>query len=193
MVLAFSRERNSAGHQLDIVAEDQQFEPGGDLLTHADTQITRLAPSGWAGLLVLLAVPPTLRRANRTGVMQDVIRQARENRAYYLGAVKTGLIRIYEVAPAGTSPSGNSGPMTDDKAMQIINAYGKAMMDRKGPFGDLSALPHPKARSKEVLIHGIKEADALVSRTTKAAYIALSEWQEGFEARAPQPNGMTKN
>jgi hypothetical protein len=76
------------------------------------------------------------------------------------------------------------GPMTDEEAMKIINAYGKALMDRKSSYGDASELPHAKTRIKEALIHGIKESDDPQFREQlKSAYIALAEWQPGFGSR----------
>ncbi len=70
--------------------------------------------------------------------------------------------------------------MTDNEAMKVINAYGKAIMEKKSVFGDLSALPYPKARIKEAIIHGIKESDDPKFREQlKAAYVALAEWQQG--------------
>ena len=139
----------------------------------------------WIGLIALLVIPSTLRKANRTGVMQDVIRHAIHDRDYYLAALETGLIRIqHPSAAVGSSSSGSSGPMSDDEAMKIINAYGKTLMERKTAFGGLSALPYPKARIKEALIHGIKETDDSSFREQlKAAYVTLSEWQTGFENR----------
>jgi hypothetical protein len=74
--------------------------------------------------------------------------------------------------------------MADDDAMKIINAYGKAMMDRTSAYGDLSTLPYPKSRIKEALIHGIKEGDEPKFREQlKAAYVALAEWQAGLGDR----------
>jgi hypothetical protein len=78
----------------------------------------------------------------------------------------------------------STGLMTDGEAMKIINAHGKAMMDKKSAFGELSALPYPKARIKEAIIHGIKEADdPKFPEQLRTAYIALSEWQVGFGSR----------
>jgi hypothetical protein len=75
-------------------------------------------------------------------------------------------------------------PMTDDESIKIINAYGKALMDRKSSYGDVSELPYAKQRIKEAIIHGIKEARDLTFREQlKGAYITLADWQPGFAAR----------
>ena len=85
----------------------------------------------------------------------------------------------------GRSKGAAQRPMSDGEAMKIINAYGKAMMDRKSPFGEASDLPYPKARIKEAIVHGIREGDDPKFREQlKAAYVALSEWQAGFGSRA---------
>jgi hypothetical protein len=81
--------------------------------------------------------------------------------------------------------------MTDDDAMKIINAYGKAMMDRTSAYSEVSALPFPKSRIKEALIHGIKEGDDPKFREQlKAAYVALAEWQAGLGDRR-RPGELT--
>ena len=81
--------------------------------------------------------------------------------------------------------------MTDDDAMKIINSYGKAMMDRTSAYGEVSALPFPKSRIKEALIHGIKEGDDPKFREQlKAAYVALAEWQAGLGGRR-RPGELT--
>ena len=41
----------------------------------------------------------------------------------------------------GRNSNKTSGPMTDDEAMKIINAYGKALINRKSSYGELSDLP----------------------------------------------------
>jgi hypothetical protein len=75
--------------------------------------------------------------------------------------------------------------MTDAEAVKIINAYGKAIMDRKTQFGELSDLPYPKERIKQAIIHGIKEGDdPKVREQLKAAYVTLAEWQAEFGSRA---------
>jgi hypothetical protein len=97
--------------------------------------------------------------------------------------VKEALMGIFDRL-FGKSANGSTKPMTDDEAMKIINAYGKAMMDRKSTYGDVSALPYSKARIKEALIHGIKEGDDPQFRDQlKAAYVALAEWQPGLGNR----------
>jgi hypothetical protein len=81
---------------------------------------------------------------------------------------------------SGVEPRG----MTDDEAVKIINAYGKAMMDKKSQFGELSDLPYPKTLIKEAIVHGIRVGDNPRFREQlKAAYIALSDWQAGFGSR----------
>jgi hypothetical protein len=80
--------------------------------------------------------------------------------------------------------SKHSKLMTDDEAMKIINAYGKAMMDRKTAYGELSALPYPKDRIKEAIIHGIKAGDDPKFRDQlRTGYVLLAEWQSGFGNR----------
>jgi hypothetical protein len=82
------------------------------------------------------------------------------------------------------SANTTSGPMTDDKAIKIINAYGKALMDRKSAYGDVSDLPYAKERIKQAIIHGIRESDDPQFRDQlKGAYITLADWQPGFAAR----------
>ena len=77
-----------------------------------------------------------------------------------------------------------SDPMTDAVAMTIINAYGKALVDRKSSYGDVRELPYAKERIKEAIVHGIKETDDPTFREQlKGAYITLAEWQPGFAAR----------
>jgi hypothetical protein len=77
-----------------------------------------------------------------------------------------------------------SGAMTDEEALKIINAYGKALLDLKSSYGDVSELPYPKDRIKEALIHGIKQGDDPKFREQlKGAYITLAQWQAGFGAR----------
>jgi len=74
--------------------------------------------------------------------------------------------------------------MTDAEAVKIINAYGKALTERKTPFGDLSALPYPKDRIKDAILHGIRQTDDAVFREQlKGAYITLADWQVGFGTR----------
>ena len=82
------------------------------------------------------------------------------------------------------SPKATPAPMTDDESIRIINAYGKALMDRKSSYGDVSELPYEKERIKEAIMHGIKEAgDPTFREQLKGAYITLAEWQPGFAAR----------
>jgi hypothetical protein len=62
--------------------------------------------------------------------------------------------------------------------------YGKALLKRKSPYGDLSELPYKKERIKEALIHRIKETnDPKLRDQLKRAYITLAQWQAGFGAR----------
>jgi hypothetical protein len=76
-------------------------------------------------------------------------------------------------------------PITDAEAVKIIRAYGKAIVDRNSAFADLSALPYPKSRIKQALIHGIRTTDDRSFREQlKAAYVTLSEWQPGLGNRA---------
>lgn len=77
--------------------------------------------------------------------------------------------------------------MTNEEAMKIINAYGKAMEHNKSQYGDLSELPYTKDRIKEALVHGIKGgADPKVREQLKAAYLMLANWQPGLaNRRAP--------
>ena len=73
-----------------------------------------------------------------------------------------------------------SQPMTDAESVEIISAYGKAMLDRNSPYGELSALPYPKDRVKQALIRGIKETrDPKFREQLKGAYVMLSSWQVG--------------
>jgi hypothetical protein len=77
-----------------------------------------------------------------------------------------------------------SGPMTDYEAVKVINTYGKALIEHKSAYGDLSELPHRKERIKEALIHRIKAGgDPKFREQLKGAYIALAQWQLGFAAR----------
>jgi hypothetical protein len=89
------------------------------------------------------------------------------------------------IQPASTDrPHAASGPMTNDESVKIISAYGKALMDRKSLYGDISELPYAKERIKEALIHGIKRGDdPKLGEQLKGAYITLSEWQAGFGSR----------
>jgi hypothetical protein len=74
--------------------------------------------------------------------------------------------------------------MTHDEAVKIISAYGRALMNRKSSYGDVSELPYAKERIKEALIHGIKLADdPTVRENLKSGYITLAQWQAGFAAR----------
>jgi hypothetical protein len=81
---------------------------------------------------------------------------------------------------AGRAGAASHG-MTDAEAVKIINAYGKAIMDRKWQYGELSDLPYPKERIKQAIIHGIREGDDPKFREQlKAAYVTLADWQVGF-------------
>lgn len=62
----------------------------------------------WVGLLSLILVPTTILRANRTGVMQDVIRHVIADPAYYLHALTTGLIRVEPAAGSSAAPDLNT-------------------------------------------------------------------------------------
>ena len=52
-----------------------------------------------------------------------------------------------------------SGSIAHDEAIRIINAYAKALADRKSSYGDPSELPYPKERIKQALIYGIQFAE----------------------------------
>jgi len=75
-------------------------------------------------------------------------------------------------------------PMTDAESVNIITAYGKALLDRKSSYGDISELPYAKERIKEALIIGIKRTrDSKLREQLKGAYIMLAEWQAGYGSR----------
>ncbi|HEX3912714.1 MAG TPA: hypothetical protein VHW71_04340 [Steroidobacteraceae bacterium] len=77
------------------------------------------------------------------------------------------------------------GPMTNEESVRIISAYGKALLDRKSIYGDVSELPYAKERIKKALIHGIKEtSNPKLCEQMKGAYITLAEWQAGFGSRS---------
>jgi hypothetical protein len=77
-----------------------------------------------------------------------------------------------------------SSPLTDAEAVKIITAYGKALLDRKSSYGDVSELPYSKERIKEALIIGIQQTrDSKLREQLKGAYVGLAEWQAGFGNR----------
>jgi hypothetical protein len=70
--------------------------------------------------------------------------------------------------------------ITDAEATRIIQAYGKALMDCVGVYGDVAQLPYPKARIKEALIHGMRTTDDPKFREQlKGAFMTLAQWQAG--------------
>jgi hypothetical protein len=81
-----------------------------------------------------------------------------------------------------------SGPMNDHEAVKIINAYGKALMERKSSYGDLSELPYKKERIKEALIHRIKaEGDPKFREQLKGALLTLRFLSGSLDLRNDAP------